>query len=169
MPCSPTVLVLRVLIALALLASSACADLKELVDPYPDYTWLVANPARSDADRSTDQRRQPEKLLQFYGLRPGMHVLDLGAGAGYNTELIARAVGPQGIVYAQNSPAMLENVVKGRLDERLKRGSLGNVSSVAREFEDPVPPDVRNLDLVTFMFLYHDITYMGVDRAKMNR
>jgi predicted methyltransferase len=32
-----------------------------------------------------------------------------------------------------------------------------------------VPPDVRNLDLITFNFNYHDTAYMGVDRAKMNR
>jgi len=32
-----------------------------------------------------------------------------------------------------------------------------------------VPPDVRDLDLITFFFFYHDTTYMPVDREKMNR
>jgi predicted methyltransferase len=35
--------------------------------------------------------------------------------------------------------------------------------------EDPVPPDVRNLDLVTFNFNYHDTAWLGTDRARMNR
>ena len=38
-----------------------------------------------------------------------------------------------------------------------------------REFEDPAPPEVGGLDLVTFNFNYHDTVWMGVDRAKMNR
>jgi predicted methyltransferase len=41
--------------------------------------------------------------------------------------------------------------------------------ALARPFDDPVPPEVRDLDLVTFLFFYHDTTYMAVDRAAMNR
>jgi predicted methyltransferase len=33
-----------------------------------------------------------------------MKVLDMGAGGGYSTELMARAVGPSGVVYGQNAP-----------------------------------------------------------------
>ena len=60
----------------------------------PDYAAIVAAPDRSDADRQTDQRRQPAKMLAFTGVKPGMKVLDMEAGAGYSTELLARAVGP---------------------------------------------------------------------------
>jgi predicted methyltransferase len=38
-----------------------------------------------------------------------------------------------------------------------------------RPFDDPVPPDVHDFDLVTFLFYYHDTTYMNVDRAAMDR
>lgn len=151
--------------AVAIVLIAACAAL----EPEPDYTWLVASPERSDADRVNDQRRRPEKLLAFYGVRPGMHVLDMGATAGYNTELLARAVGKDGLVYAQNNPFMLENFVKGRLSERIKRGGFENIIPLTREFDDPVPPDLRNLDLITFNFVYHDTIWLGTDRAKMNR
>ena len=124
---------------------------------------------RSDADRVTDQRRMPEKLLEFYGVLPGMRVLDLGAGGGYNTELLARVVGPTGTVYAHNSRLALEKFVRGRFDERMKKAVMARVVHLVREFDDPVPSDVRNLDLVTFNFVYHDTVWMGVDRAKMNR
>ena len=40
---------------------------------------------------------------------------------------------------------------------------------LARPFDDPLPADVRDLDLITFLFFYHDTTYMPVDRAEMNR
>ena len=44
-----------------------------------------------------------------------------------------------------------------------------NIVSLARPFDDPLPADVRDLDLITFLFFYHDTTYMPVDRAEMNR
>ena len=46
---------------------------------------------------------------------------------------------------------------------------MQNVVFVVREFEDPVPPEARNLDLVTFNFNYHDTAWLGTDRARMNR
>ena len=135
----------------------------------PDFEALVASLDRSEADRATDGRRKPAQLLAFYDARPGMKVLDLGASAGYNTELLARAVGSSGTVYAQNSPGILTNIVKGRFDERLRKPVMKNVVHLVREFDDPVPPEVRNLDLVTFNFTYHDVSFMSVDRARMNR
>ena len=154
------------LIFLALFALAAGCASNEVAPP---YFWIVHDGDRSDADRVTDQRRKPEKLLEFYGVRPGMRVLDLGAGGGYNTELLARVVGPSGIVYAQNSPFVLEKFVRGRFDERLKKPVMSRVVHLVREFDDPVPSDVRNLDLVTFNFVYHDTVWLNVDRARMNR
>ena len=154
----------------ALVGLAACAGVPaEPVQPAPDYLAIVKSPERTEADRAVDPRRQPEKLLEFYGVRSGMRVLDLGASAGYNTELLARAVGPDGLVYAQNSAFFLENIVKGRLAERMKRPAMGNVVPLAREFDDPVPQDLRNLDLATLNFVYHDTVHLGVDRARMNR
>src|SRR6266704_1125245 len=67
-----------------------------------DYAAMIAAPDRSDADRQIDQRRDPVKLLNFTGVKSGMTVLDMGAGGGYSTELMARAVGPAGKVYGQD-------------------------------------------------------------------
>src|SRR5688572_11899367 len=124
---------------------AGCAT--DTMRPAPDYQALVAGADRTDGDRAIDVRRKPTELLAFYGVRPGMTVLDVGASAGYNTELLARAVGPSGKVYAQNTRAVLENIVKGRFDERLQRPAMKNVVHLVRDFDDPVPSDVRNLDL----------------------
>ena len=43
-------------------------------------------------------------MLAFIGIVPGMIALDLSAGGGYTTELLARAVGPTGRVYGQSPP-----------------------------------------------------------------
>jgi predicted methyltransferase len=65
---------------------------------------ILASPDRRAGDRTNDVRRKPDAMLQFIGVRPGMVVLDLSAGGGYTTELIARAVGPTGRVYGQSAP-----------------------------------------------------------------
>jgi predicted methyltransferase len=134
----------------------------------PDYAAIVAAPDRTDADLQTDKRRDPVKLLSFTGARPGMKVLDIGAGGGYSTELMARAVAPAGVVYGQN-PADIGERAKTRFEARLKTPGGKNIVSLARRFDDPLPADVRDLDLITFLFFYHDTTYMAVDRAEMNR
>ena len=135
----------------------------------PDYEAIVAAPDRSDADRQTDQRRQPAKMLAFAGARPGMKVLDMEASAGYSTELLARAVAPTGVVYAQDSAAVIERFVKDKFDIRAQKPAMKNVVHVIRNYDDPIPPEVGGLDLITFFFAYHDVTYMPVDRAEMNR
>ncbi|MGC2518745.1 MAG: methyltransferase domain-containing protein [Burkholderiales bacterium] len=157
---------------IAWLATLACATWlvagAVMAADLPAYRAIVASPDRSEADRQTDQRRKPELLLAFTGVRPGMKVLDVGAGGGYSTELLARAVAPGGTVYAQDAqdtPAR----ARERFDERAKKPAMENVVRVLRDYDDPAPPETRDLDLITFFFAYHDTAHMGVDRAKMNR
>jgi len=97
-----------------------------------------------------------------------MKVLDIFAVYGWKAELLARAVAPGGKVYAQNSEAVFARV-KDRLDARLKTPATANIVSVMRPVEDPAPPGMHDFDMVTFFYAYHDITYSGVDRAKMNK
>jgi predicted methyltransferase len=134
----------------------------------PDYAALIAAPDRTAADQETDKRRDPIKLLAFTGVRTGDKVLDMGAGGGYSTELLARAVGPGGVVYGQNAPDQGERG-KAAFEARTKTPAGKSIVALARPFDDPLPPDVSNLDLITFFFFYHDTTYMPVDRALMDR
>jgi predicted methyltransferase len=156
--------------ALALLSMLAAWSVASAQDAKaPDFAAIIAAPDRSDADRQTDQRRQPAKLLAFTGIKAGMKVLDMGAGAGYSTELLARAVGAGGGgVYAQESAAVMERV-KDKFDIRAQNPAMKNVVHVIRNYDDPIPPGVGGLDLITFFFAYHDVTYMPADRAEMNR
>jgi predicted methyltransferase len=158
--------VLGVLASLSILAG--CSAVSAQGAKAPDYEAIVALADRSDADRLTDQRRQPAKMLAFTGVKAGMKVLDMGAGAGYSTELVARAVGPDGSVYAQESAAVMERV-KDKFDIRAQQPAMKNVIHVIRNYDDPVPPEAGGLDLITFFFAYHDVTYMPVDRAAMNK
>jgi predicted methyltransferase len=134
----------------------------------PDYAALLAAPDRSDADRQADKRRDPLPFLVFAGLRPGMKVLDMAAGGGYSSELAARAVAPDGVVYAQN-PADLGDKPKAAFAARMTTPGAKNIVADTAPYDDPVPPGVSNLDAITFLFYYHDTSYMSVDRPAMDR
>ena len=154
--------------ALVFLAATSLVTRTAAQGAAPDYAALMAAPDRSDADRQADKRRDPVPFLKFAGLRPGMKVLDMGAGAGYSTELDARAVAPNGTVYGQNPPDFGERG-KAAFAARLATPAMKNAVSVERPFDDPAPPDVHDLDAITFLFFYHDTTYMTVNRDQMNR
>lgn len=134
----------------------------------PDYAALIAATDRDEADRAIDRRRKQPQLLAFTEVRPGMRVLDMGAGGGYTTELLARAVGKTGQVLAHNTPEMNPRG-RERITERLKKPLLQTVQAVFRPYDDPLPEGTARLDLITFFFAYHDVTFMKVDREQMNR
>lgn len=65
---------------------------------------IIAAPDRTPVDRNNDLRRKPEQTLAFIGVLPGMVALDLSTGGGYTAELLARAIGPTGMVVGQAPP-----------------------------------------------------------------
>jgi len=130
---------------------------------------VVEAPDRMPEDRALDGGRKPVETLEFLRLKPGMKVAELGAGAGYTTELLARSVAPDGVVYAQNPDLFIQRFLKTRWPDRLARPAMKNVVRVDREFDDPLPPEAKGLDLVVINVIYHDTTYLEVDRGKMNR
>jgi predicted methyltransferase len=64
---------------------------------FEQIAQIVNSTDRTAADRTNDVRRKPEQMLGFIGIRPGIVAVDLSAGGGYTTELLARAIGPSGI------------------------------------------------------------------------
>lgn len=129
---------------------------------------LVAAPDRTEEDRALDAGRRPVELLAFYEVRPGQRVAELGAADGYTAELLARAVGPRGQVYAQNSRTLIQ-ILGPRWARRLERPAMRNVVRVDREFQDPLPPEASGLDLVVMHATYHDLLWLDVDRGPLLR
>ena len=127
------------------------------------YRALLADPVRTERDHRMDAGRHPVELLAFARVRPGMRVLDIAAGAGYTSQLLALAVAPGGKVWSQASKR------GAALNERLAAHPEPGFEVVERAFDDPVPPDAPPLDLVTLVLNYHDISYLPVDRDAMNR
>jgi predicted methyltransferase len=129
---------------------------------------VVAAPDRSDADRALDAGRHPAETLAFFEIGPGMRVAELGSGGGYTAELLARAVGPTGRVYGQNPKMILERFAEKPWSERLAKPVNAQVVRLDREFDDPFPPDVKDLDAVLMVLFYHDTIWLETDRARMN-
>ncbi|CAN5314593.1 class I SAM-dependent methyltransferase [soil metagenome] len=190
-----------ILVALMLLASATQA---QTLSPEQIKT-IIASPDRSAADRTNDQRRKPEEMLAFIGLKPGIIALDVFAGGGYTTELLARSIGPAGKVYGQSrprpatpapTPAAPEGnaspsatpsaatpppaaaprpspVALADRESKLKAAGIAAapIVAVVQPVEDPAPAEAADgkLDLVTFMFNYHDMGFLNVDRAAVNK
>lgn len=168
MTASPT----RTLV-LSLLAVTACTHSKSPATPSAGDAALaaqiVAAPDRTDRDRERDAHRKPAQLLTFIGVAPGMRVADLGAGGGYSTELLARAVGPSGVVVAQDTPNWDGPGLTKAWEARLARPALKNTTHVIRKWDDPLPPETKDLDVVTFVAAYHDVVAEKDDENKLNQ
>lgn len=97
-------------------------------------------PDRHRFDAPRDAARKPFETFQFLGLREGMTALDVGAYAGYTTEMLAAAVGPTGKVYSHNRERVLTNFADGyygrTMEERLANDRLPNVVPHVREYGD---------------------------------
>jgi len=152
-------------LVIAVLAAGGCStmpsDSARVAAEYNQRT--IDSPIRTDQDRRMDAARHPAEFLPFTQVRPGMQVLDVSAGAGYTSQLLALAVGPTGRVFAQRQQP------GEALTKRLNDHPQANLIAVIRPFDDPVPAEAPSLDLITLVLNYHDITYLPVDRAKMNQ
>lgn len=74
-----------------------------------DVAAGVAAPGRPDAARQLDEVRRPVEVLNWIGLERGDRVLDYFTGTGYYADIIARAVGPEGLVVGWNAPSFGRN------------------------------------------------------------
>ncbi|MGB7405239.1 MAG: methyltransferase [Pacificimonas sp.] len=73
------------------------------------YGDILSDDRRSAENRARDQYRHPMETLAFFGLEPGMTVVEVTPGGGWYTEILAPAVGEEGILYAANYPADLSD------------------------------------------------------------
>jgi len=154
--------------AVAAVPSAGTEQHLKTLEVSPDLRAIVDAPDRDPADKKLDAGRKPGELLAFLGAKPGMKVAEIGAGGGYSAELLARAVGPTGVVYGQNTAMILEKFAEKPWAARLAKPGNKNIVKVVREFEDPLPPEAKDLDLVLINLFYHDTVWMKVDPAKMN-
>ena len=114
----------------------------------------IASPERTDKDRERDAREKPAEVLAFAGVKPGMTVVDMFAGGGYYSELLAGVVGPNGKVLSVNNVPYAQ-YSKDAVKARFTEGRLKNVERRLVEASYMYLPP-RSADLIVIVMSYHD-------------
>jgi len=118
-----------VLLGLALTPASAQQQPRHAPLFQPEELGLLEGPDR-------DEWQQPEQVMDKLGISDGAKVADIGAGGGWFTVRLARRVGPNGIVHAEDiQPQMIEAIAR-----RVKREGFTNVDPILGTPADPRLP-----------------------------
>lgn len=130
----------------------------QAADVPANISAAVAAAERSDKDRERDLRDHPAELMTFAGIAPGMKIADVFGGGGYWTELMARAVGPEGHVQlVNNSPyfAFAGKDLKTRFDgNRLPNADQITVETCNLKLGN------KTYDMIVIFMSYHDLYYV---------
>lgn len=140
-------------IAVAALALSTAAPAAASAPQPVTIAAAVAASDRSPENVKLDAGRKPAEVLQFLGLKPGMHVLDLFGGNAYWAEIMAPVVGPKGHDTVWEPTQFDSDKVKQSFAAFAAKHS--NVSILTSPFEAPVLPK-DYADLVILNDNYHD-------------
>jgi predicted methyltransferase len=111
-----------------------------------------------------DAEEQPDRVVAALKIPRGATVADLGAGVGYFTWRLAKAVTPAGKVIAVD-------IQEGMLDllaANLKRRGIDNVEMVLAHPEDPKLP-VGQVDLLMLVDVYHELAHPELTMAHVRR
>ena len=98
-----------------------------------------------------DQWQKPDQIMDALVIADGSVVADLGAGGGWFTMYLARRVGPNGRVYAEDIQRQMLEVIERRVD----RERLTNVATVLGTPNDPRLP--TPVDAALIVDAYHEM------------
>ena len=151
----------RLLIVSAMLVVGA-AQAAESPAIHPAIQAAVDSQDRLPKDRSRDANRHYAELLEFFGVRPGMTVIELFAAGGNTAEVLARTVGPTGKVYMQNPEWFYERATQKPVEERLANDRLPNVVRLDKPLND-LGLEPESLDGAVAFMVLHDFFWLSQD------
>ncbi len=96
--------------------------------------------------------QRPDLIMDALGVAEASVVADVGAGSGWFTIQLARRVGPNGLVYAQD----VQQLMLAAISRRVQREGLTNVRPILGRENDPRLP-ARAVDTVLIVDVYHEI------------
>lgn len=108
---------------------------------------------RWSSEEARDRLNEADVVMDRAGIKPGMTVADIGAGEGYYTVRLAKRVGAQGRVLAQD---IVPEVIDA-LGRRVTRENWENVSVKLGREDDPKLPE-NSFDRIFMVHMYHEIT-----------
>ena len=125
------------------------------------YAAAVADTSRPEADLARDAGRKPADVLEFFGIAPGMSVLDLFSGGGYYAEILSHIVGPDGHIVAHSNSTSL-NFVGDEFKARHADNRLSNVDVLMAE-NNELELDASQFDAILMVLSYHDTYWVSPD------
>jgi predicted methyltransferase len=111
----------------------------------PENLGLLESP-----DRAAWQK--PDQIMDALGVADGSKVADIGAGAGWFTIQLARRVGPNGIVYAEDIQRQMLEAIR----RRVSREGLQNVQTVLGTGTNPNLP-ANALEAILVVDVYPEV------------
>lgn len=131
--------------------------------PADPIAAALADARRPAGDLETDTRRKPREVLAFFGIAPGMTVLDMYSGGGYYAEILSYLVGEQGAVHAHNNTPYLRWLAEP-IAERYKDDRLPNVQRFTAENNELALP-AATFDAVLMVLSYHDVYHVDQENG----
>jgi len=129
--------------------------------PSPIAAAVADTANRTPDNVKLDEGRKPAQLLQFFGLRPGMQVLDMFGANKYWSEIMAPVVGPKGHVTVWQAAQFLTDKNRGPFEEFAAKHP--NVSLISSPFEAPDLPKGK-FDFAIINLDYHDVYWENPQR-----
>jgi ankyrin repeat protein/SAM-dependent methyltransferase len=126
------------------------AMMEDVKKKWEAYNETIRQQSIEEWEIQTFIKQPPEKVMDAAGIKPGMVIGEVGAGRGRFTMHLARRVGTEGKILANDIDA--EGLAY--LQERCRKAGLTNVEIVHGEVDDPHFPE-RALDMVFMVWTYH--------------
>ena len=101
-----------------------------------------------------EEEERPGKLVKILKLDEGLEVADIGAGTGYMSFRMAKAVGPEGRVFAVDIQPEMLDIIR----ERAQKRKITNVEPVLGTATDPNLPE-SSVDLILMVDVYHEFEF----------
>lgn len=111
----------------------------------PENLGMLEGPDR-------DAWQRPDRIMDALGIGEGSVAADLGAGGGWFTVRLARRVGPNGLVYAEDIQSQMIEATS----RRAQREGLPNVQTILGTPVDPKLP-AGSIDAVLIVDAYHEV------------
>ncbi|HLZ12178.1 MAG TPA: class I SAM-dependent methyltransferase [Candidatus Acidoferrum sp.] len=138
------------LIALLVFSASASAQQTSMPPKSEDRPLKDRIASMERAER--DEWQKPDEVVKALDLKNREVVADIGAGTGYFARRLARAVAPDGKVYAVDVAAD----ILAYLADRADRENIHNIVTIVSRPDDPLLP-ANSLDLAFFCDTTHHI------------
>ncbi len=146
---------MRPSVPLVCLLALAAASAASAQTPSPAIRAALADPGRPAADSAKDVARHTGEVLAYAGVKPGAKVADFIMGGGYLTRVLAKAVGPNGRVYAYQPAEFIKFRPAYGEEQKAASSPYADVTPLSQPLGEVSFPEP--LDVIITVQNYHDM------------